>query len=120
MVLFSRPEKVKSRLWPLPFIDDDIGFYHYTAGGEYFGWRCILHKFTYIVIDGGCYHFFWDTGLDNLAVPHDGDATAQFQGFIQVMGYEQDCLLQLRLHIHKLILHLTTNKRVQSAERFIH
>ena len=58
--------------------------------------------------------------LDDAAVAHDGDAVAQAHGLVQVVGDEDDRLLELLLEFQQLVLHVTADQRVQGAEGLVH
>ncbi len=56
----------------------------------------------------------------HLAVGHDRNPGAELQGFLEVMGDEQDGFLQGALQAQQLVLHLRANQRVEGAEGFVH
>ena len=58
--------------------------------------------------------------MNDLAVPHDGDAVADLQGLVQVVGYENDGLVQLSLQPYQFVLHVAADQGVQPAEWLVH
>ena len=53
------------------------------------------------------------------AVLHDRDAVGQAQGFVEVVGYEQDGLAEDILQAQKFVLHLLADQRVERGKGFV-
>ena len=58
--------------------------------------------------------------LDQFAVLQDGDPVAQAQGLVQIVGDEDDGLVQFRLQSQQLVLHFMADERIQGGERLVH
>ena len=72
------------------------------------------------VFDGGGKDQFFRRGdLHDRAVLHDGDAVGQADRFVEVVGDEDDGLLQLPLDAQEFLLHLAADQGVKRAEGFI-
>ena len=76
---------------------DEVGLLHDRAGADYLGGRHILDELGDVVVGRLGYYLLGRALLDDDAVAHDGDAVAQFEGFVEVMGDEDDRLLQIGL-----------------------
>ena len=58
--------------------------------------------------------------LDDASVAHHRDAVTEEHRLIEVVGDEDDGLLQFPLQLDELFLHLATDQRVESGEGFVH
>lgn len=58
--------------------------------------------------------------LDYLTVAHDRDAVAEAHGLVEVVGDEDDRLLQPLLQFEQLVLHVAADQRVERAEGLVH
>ena len=58
--------------------------------------------------------------LHQLAVLQDGNAVAQAQRLVQVVGDEDDGLVEPGLQLQQVILHLAAYQRIQCREGFVH
>ncbi len=58
--------------------------------------------------------------LHEAALAHDGDAVAEFDGLIDVVGHEHHGLAQPGLDGHELALQPLTRERVDRPERLVH
>ena len=58
--------------------------------------------------------------LDDVAVAQDAHPVADPQRLVQVVGDEQDRLVEFLLDDHQLVLHLAADERVEGAERLVH
>ena len=57
--------------------------------------------------------------LDDLAILHDGDAVGQPDRLVEIMGDEDDGLVQHVLQPHQLVLHLAADQRIERRERLV-
>ena len=60
------------------------------------------------------------TDLSNTTIAHDRDVIAEVHGLVEVVGDEDDRLVEGALQLEELILHLTTDERVKSGEGLVH
>ncbi len=58
--------------------------------------------------------------LNDLAVLHDADAIADAQRLVEVVGDEEDRLVEFGLNVHHLVLHLTTDQWIECREGLVH
>ena len=93
---------------------------HDVRGGEHAGAVDVLHELLDVVVRRVGEDVFRRADLHDAAVAHHGDAIAEEHGLVEVVGDEDDGLLQLLLQFEQLLLHLATDKRVERAERLIH
>ena len=54
------------------------------------------------------------------AVLEDGDAVAEAERLVEVVGDEDDGLLEPALQLHELVLHLAPDQRVERREGLVH
>ena len=57
---------------------------------------------------------------DEFAFAEEHDSVAEVERFIQIVGHEQDCLLQAGEQGAQHILHLGTGERIECAEGLVH
>ena len=57
--------------------------------------------------------------LVDAAVLHDGDAVGQADRLVEVVGDEDDGLVQQRLQAQELVLHLAADQRIERRERLV-
>ena len=97
-----------------------LGRHHYLAGGEDAFQAHILGKIAHILVLRAQHNVLRGTDLRHLPVVHDGDAVAQFEGFVEVVGNKDDGFLELGLQAQQFVLHLPPDEGIQSAEGFVH
>ncbi len=64
--------------------------------------------------------FPWRADLDQLAVLEDRDAVADAYRLVEVVGDEDDGLVQGFLQFQQLVLHVRADQRVEGAEGLVH
>ena len=57
--------------------------------------------------------------LDDLAVLHDGDAIGEPDRLVEIMGDEDDRLLEHALQAHEFRLHLAADQRIERRKRLV-
>ena len=78
------------------------------------------YEIGHIIISRLCNDLFGGSDLNQYPVFHDGNAITQADGFVKIVGNEKRCFVHHGGELKKLILQLTPNQGVQSAERFVH
>ena len=97
-----------------------LGADHHLAGGQHALQPHILGKVPHILILRAQHNVLRGADLGHFPAFQNADVVAQFQGLVQVVGDENDGLVQLALQVQQFVLHLPPNQRIQAAERFIH
>ncbi len=92
---------------------------HDGAGGEDLGAGRVAGEIGDIGVGRGQHQFLGGAGLDDAPVAHDGDAVGEPYRLVEVVGDEDDGLLQLRLQPQELVLHLAADQRVERGERLV-
>ena len=65
------------------------------------------------------HQFLRRADLDDLAVLHDGDAVGKPDRLVEIMGDEDDRLVQHILQPHQFVLHLAADQRVERRKRLV-
>ena len=73
-----------------------------------------------IVVGRGDEDVLGAADLHDPAVAHHGDPVAEPHGLVQVVGDEDDGLLQRLLQLQQLVLHIAADQRVERAEGLVH
>ena len=80
----------------------------------------VLHELGHVSIGRLSEDLLRGSDLDDDAVSQDADPGPHPQCLVEVVGDEEDRLVDLVLDGHELVLHLTPDERVQGAERLVH
>ena len=80
----------------------------------------VLDEFRYVAVGGLGQDLFGGADLDDVAVAQDAHPVADPESLVQVVGDEQDRLVEFLLDGQEFVLHLTTDQRVQGTERLVH
>ncbi len=92
---------------------------HQVAGGDDAHQRHVLGELG----DIGIHRVQHDVGrpadLDHLALAHDGDAVGQAERLEDVVGDEDDGLVQHLLQAQELVLHLPADQGIERRERLV-
>ena len=79
----------------------------------------LARELSHVIIGRVQDQVFGCADLHDTAVPHNRHTVGDPQGFKEIMGDENDGLLQHPLDTQEFVLHLTPDQGVQSAEGFI-
>ncbi len=104
----------------LPLVHDRVGFPHDRLRLDDLPPRNVPHELGHVLVRRQRYDLLGRTLLDDLPVPHDGDAVAQLERLVQVVRDEHDGLVKIGLERDELVLHLPAYERVEAAERLVH
>ena len=91
-----------------------------VAGAEHLGAVHVLQERLHVLGGRGQQDVLGLAVLDQLAVLQDGNVVAQAQGLVQIVGDEDDGLVQPGLQLEQMVLHLAADQRVQRREGFVH
>jgi hypothetical protein len=94
--------------------------FHYFSRRHEFQSRNALHEVGDICILWVANNFGWRANLYDPTLPHDGNAIAEPNGLVEIMGDEHGRLAHSRCEFQELILQLAADQGIESAERFIH
>ena len=111
---------VQRRAGTLPLVHHHVRLPHDRLRPDYPCPRHVPHELGYVVVGRQRYDLLRRTLLDDLPVPHDGDAVTDFESFVQVVRDEDNGLVKFRLKGDELVLHLPSYERVKAAERLVH
>ena len=89
-------------------------------GKDQFQPRNAAHELGDIVVGRRRYDLLGRADLHDPAVLHDGDAVADADRLIEIMGDENRRLLELVGQLHELILQLPADQRIKRGERLVH
>ena len=96
-------------------------FLHDRGGGEHPGAVHVLDKGAHVVVGRVAEDLL---GRADLLHPplgaEDGDAVAEFERLVQVVGDEHDGPVHAGLQVDEFVLHLGADERVQGAEGLVH
>ena len=105
---------------PLVSHHGGLGRYHHLVGSKHAFEADVLGEIADVFVLGPKHDVLGRSDLRNLTVVHDGDAVAELQRLVQVVGNEYDGLVEFVLEPQKLVLHLPADQGIQSTERLVH
>ena len=65
-------------------------------------------------------YMLWFILLDDITILEDHQPVSELECFIQVMGNEDNGLVQIILQLQQEILHVSTNERIKCRECLVH
>ena len=71
------------------------------------------HEISHIIADRVGDNLTRGANLHDAAAIHQGDAVAEFEGFVQIVGDEDDGAFQLGLQIKEFVLQAGADQRVE-------
>ena len=83
------------------------------------GARRLAREFLHVAVGGPDDQLLRRADLHDLAVAHDGDAVGEPDRLVEIVGDEDDGLLQKVLQTQELVLHLAADQRVERGERLV-
>ncbi len=81
--------------------------------------RRVAGERSHVAVGGGDQQVLGGADLDDAPGAHDGDAVGQPDRLVEVVGDEDDGLLQDRLQPQELVLHLAADQRIERRERLV-
>ena len=92
---------------------------HQRARGQHLGARNALGEFLDVIGGGIQDQFFGRANLHDRAVLHDSDAIGEPNRLLEIVGDEDDGLVQQFLQAHELVLHLPADQRIERREGLV-
>ena len=105
---------------PLVAHQGSLGRHHHLAGRQDRFQAHVLREVPDVFVLRSEHNVLRRPNLGHAAIVQDGDAVAQLQRLIEVVGDKDDGLLQFFLQSQQLILHLAAYQGVEAAERLVH
>src|SRR5674476_1197446 len=96
------------------------GQFHHRCCGQDAGAVDVLDELGDVVVGRVVEDLFGGADLHDLAVAHHGDLVAEAHGFVEVVGDEEDRLVEPVLKFDELVLHFAPDQRVEGTERLVH